>query len=174
MNIHKNARLTFARRLEMVQDVLERRLSRAAAAARARRERADGAQVARPLPGQGEAGLARRIVAAAGQPRAIAPEHGAGDRRAAPALPDPGAHRAQHSGCPKAQSAGSDARRPVALVATRAGRAGGALRASAAGRSAAHRHQEARAHRAHGHRVTGDPRDQRRRRRLGVPVRGGR
>ena len=34
MNIHKNARLTFARRLEMVQDVLERKLSHAAASAK--------------------------------------------------------------------------------------------------------------------------------------------
>lgn len=33
MNIHKNARLTFVRRLEMIQDVLERKLSPAAAAA---------------------------------------------------------------------------------------------------------------------------------------------
>lgn len=33
MNIHKNARLTFARRLEMVQDVTQRGLSHAAAAA---------------------------------------------------------------------------------------------------------------------------------------------
>ena len=34
MNIHKNARLTFARRLEMVQDVIGRKSSHAAAAAR--------------------------------------------------------------------------------------------------------------------------------------------
>jgi transposase-like protein len=34
MNIHKNARLTFARRLEMVHDVLERKLTHAATAAR--------------------------------------------------------------------------------------------------------------------------------------------
>ena len=34
MNIHKNARLTFARRLEMVQDVLERKLRPAVAAAK--------------------------------------------------------------------------------------------------------------------------------------------
>ena len=34
MNIHKNARLTFARRLEMIRDVLERKLSRAGAAAK--------------------------------------------------------------------------------------------------------------------------------------------
>ena len=34
MNIHKNARLTFARRLEMVQDVLERKLTHATTAAR--------------------------------------------------------------------------------------------------------------------------------------------
>ena len=33
MNIHKNARLTLARRLEMVQDVLERKLTYTAAAA---------------------------------------------------------------------------------------------------------------------------------------------
>ena len=32
MNTHKNARLTFARRLEMVQDITERGLSQAAAA----------------------------------------------------------------------------------------------------------------------------------------------
>jgi hypothetical protein len=32
MNIHKNARLTVARRLEVVQDVLERKLTYAAAA----------------------------------------------------------------------------------------------------------------------------------------------
>ena len=32
MNIHKNARLTFARRQEMVQDVLEHKLTHAAAA----------------------------------------------------------------------------------------------------------------------------------------------
>ena len=34
MNIHKNARLTFARRLELVQDVLQRKLRPSAAAAR--------------------------------------------------------------------------------------------------------------------------------------------
>jgi transposase InsO family protein len=34
MNIHKNARLTFARRREMVQDVLERKLTHTAAAAK--------------------------------------------------------------------------------------------------------------------------------------------
>lgn len=34
MNIHKNARLTFARRLEMVQEVLERKLTHRAAAVR--------------------------------------------------------------------------------------------------------------------------------------------
>jgi len=34
MNIHKNARLTFARRLEMIRDVHERRLTRAATAAK--------------------------------------------------------------------------------------------------------------------------------------------
>ena len=33
MNTHKNARLTFARRLEMVQDITQRGLSQAAAAA---------------------------------------------------------------------------------------------------------------------------------------------
>ena len=32
MNIHKNARLTYARRLEMVQDITERGLSQAEAA----------------------------------------------------------------------------------------------------------------------------------------------
>ena len=39
MNIHKNARFTFARRLEMVQGVLERKLAPTAAAAM--KQRAD-------------------------------------------------------------------------------------------------------------------------------------
>ena len=73
MNIHKNARLTFARRLEMVQDITERGLSQGAAAL------AHGVSVptirkwlGRYLA-QGEVALADRSSRPGLSPRAIAP-----------------------------------------------------------------------------------------------------
>jgi transposase-like protein len=72
MNIHKNARLTIARRLEMVQDVLQRKLNFAAAAA------AHGVSVptVRKWVGrflsQGEAGLRDASSRPQVSPRAIA------------------------------------------------------------------------------------------------------
>jgi transposase InsO family protein len=73
MNIHKNARLTFARRLEMVQDVLERRLSPTAAAAR----HDVSAPTVRKWVGRflarGEAGLRDASSRPRVSPRAIAP-----------------------------------------------------------------------------------------------------
>jgi len=72
MNIHKNARLTFARRLEMVQDVLERGLTLAATAA------GHGISVptVRKWAGRyvvdGEAGLHDRSSRPVVSPRAIA------------------------------------------------------------------------------------------------------
>jgi transposase InsO family protein len=73
MNTHKNARLTYARRIEMVQDVTQRGLTLAAAAV------AHGvtATTARKWLGrylaQGQAGLADRSSRPAVSPRAIAP-----------------------------------------------------------------------------------------------------
>ena len=72
MNIHKNARLTIARRLEMVHDVLQRKLTYAAAAA------AHGVSVptVRKWVGrfvsQGEAGLRDASSRPEASPRAIA------------------------------------------------------------------------------------------------------
>jgi transposase InsO family protein len=74
MNIHKNARLTFARRLEMVHDVLERGRTLIAAAS------TYGVSVptVRKWSGrylrQGRAGLLDRSSRPARSPRAIAPE----------------------------------------------------------------------------------------------------
>jgi transposase InsO family protein len=74
MNIHKNARLTFARRLEMVHDVLERGLTLTATAT------AHGVSVptVRKWSGryvvQGAVGLRDRSSRPAMSPRAIAPE----------------------------------------------------------------------------------------------------
>ena len=73
MNTHKNARLTFARRLEMVHDITERKLGLAGAA------RAHG--VSEPTVrkwlgrylAQGEAGLLDRSSRPARSPRSIAP-----------------------------------------------------------------------------------------------------
>ena len=74
MNIHKNARLTFARRLEMVLDVIERKLTLAATAA------AHGVSVptVRKWVGryliQGEPGLRDASSRPRRSPRAIAPQ----------------------------------------------------------------------------------------------------
>ncbi len=73
MNIHKNARLTFARRLEMVQDVVDRKLTLAAAAER------HGVSVptVRKWVGRylarGEGGLRDASSRPQASPRAIAP-----------------------------------------------------------------------------------------------------
>ena len=74
MNIHKNARLTFARRQEMVQDMVTRQLSPAAAGA----VHGVSAPTARKWHGlylaQGEAGLRDASSRPHQSPRAIAPE----------------------------------------------------------------------------------------------------
>jgi transposase InsO family protein len=78
MNIHKNARLTFARRMELVRDVLDKRLSPAAAAL------AYGVSLptARKWMGrylaEGEAGLRDRSSRPRSSPRAIAPAQALG------------------------------------------------------------------------------------------------
>src|SRR5918999_1053847 len=74
MNIHKNARLTFARRIEMVQSIVERGLTPVAAAA----EAGVSAPSARKWLGrylaQGEAGLKDRSSRPKRSPRRIEPE----------------------------------------------------------------------------------------------------
>jgi transposase InsO family protein len=73
MNIHKNARLTFARRLEMVHDVIERKLTHAATAA----NHGVSAPTVRKWVGryltQGEAGLRDASSRPQVSPRSIAP-----------------------------------------------------------------------------------------------------
>jgi transposase InsO family protein len=73
MNIHKNARLTFARRLEMVQDVIERKLTHAATAA----NHAVSVPTVRKWVGryllQGETGLRDASSRPRVSPRSIAP-----------------------------------------------------------------------------------------------------
>lgn len=74
MNIHKNARLTFARRLELIADLLERRVPVAIAAA----DHAVSTPTARKWLGrflaQGEAGLRDASSRPRCSPRAIPPE----------------------------------------------------------------------------------------------------
>ncbi len=73
MNVHKNARLTFVRRLEMVKDVLDRGLTPgAAAAAYGVSATTVGKWVGRYLA-QGEAGLLDRSSRPKRSPRSIAP-----------------------------------------------------------------------------------------------------
>ena len=74
MNIHKNARLTFARRLEMIQDVLERKLSRAAAAAQHHVSEPTVRKWVGRYLAQGERGLRDASSRPAVSPRAIAPQ----------------------------------------------------------------------------------------------------
>jgi len=73
MNIHKNARLTLVRRLEMVQDVVDRQLSMAAAA----RSHAVSVPTVRKWVGrylaQGQAGLRDASSRPRRSPRSIAP-----------------------------------------------------------------------------------------------------
>jgi transposase InsO family protein len=73
MNIHKNARLTFARRLEMVQDVLERKLTHAATAARHHISVPTVRKWVGRYLTQGEVGLRDASSRPRVSPRAIAP-----------------------------------------------------------------------------------------------------
>src|SRR4029450_4951959 len=73
MNIHKNARLTFARRLEMVQYVLERKLRPTAAAARHDVSLPTLRKWIGRYLAQGEPGMREASSRPRGGPRAIAP-----------------------------------------------------------------------------------------------------
>ncbi|ETH93115.1 transposase, IS481 family [Bordetella pertussis STO1-CHOC-0019] len=146
MNTHKHARLTFLRRLEMVQQLIAHQVCVPEAA------RAYGvtAPTVRKWLGrflaQGQAGLADASSRPTVSPRAIAP---------AKALAIVELRRKRLTQARIAQALGVSAS-PVSRVLARAGlshlatwsgrgpgRAGGALRASGPRRSAAHRHQEA-------------------------------
>ncbi|WP_413599631.1 IS481 family transposase [Bordetella pertussis] len=160
MNTHKHARLTFLRRLEMVQQLIAHQVCVPEAA------RAYGvtAPTVRKWLGrflaQGQAGLADASSRPTVSPRAIAPAKALAivelrrkrltQARIAQALGVSVQHRQPRPG----------PRRSVAPGRPGAGRAGGALRASGPRRSAAHRHQEAGTYPARpGHRVTGNRRD---------------
>src|SRR5688572_29091080 len=75
MNIHKNARLTFARRIEMVRNIVELRMMPAQAAA----EAGVSSPTARKWLGRflalGEAGVRDGCSRPQHSPRAIAPSH---------------------------------------------------------------------------------------------------
>ncbi|WP_413599998.1 IS481 family transposase [Bordetella pertussis] len=159
MNTHKHARLTFLRRLEMVQQLIAHQVCVPEAA------RAYGvtAPTVRKWLGrflaQGQAGLADASSRPTVSPRAIAP---------AKALAIVELRRKRLTQARIAQALGVSAstvsrvlapRRSVAPGRPGAGRAGGALRASGPRRSAAHRHQEAGRIQRPGHRVTGNRRD---------------
>ena len=73
MNIHKNARLTFTRRLEMVQDVIERKLTYAAAAAKHQVSMPTVRKWVGRYLTQGEPGLRDASSRPQVSPRAIAP-----------------------------------------------------------------------------------------------------
>ncbi|KCV12283.1 transposase, IS481 family [Bordetella holmesii CDC-H785-BH] len=72
MNTHKHARLTFLRRLEMVQQLIAHQVC-VPEAARAYGVTAPTAQMAGPLLAQGQAGLADASSRPTVSPRAIAP-----------------------------------------------------------------------------------------------------
>ncbi|ETH90447.1 transposase, IS481 family [Bordetella pertussis STO1-CHOC-0019] len=136
MNTHKHARLTFLRRLEMVQQLIAHQVCVPEAA------RAYGvtAPTVRKWLGrflaQGQAGLADASSRPTVSPRAIAP---------AKALAIVELRRKRLTQARIAQALGVSAS-TVSRVLARAGlshRADGALRASGPRRSAAHRHQEA-------------------------------
>ncbi|ETH89383.1 transposase, IS481 family [Bordetella pertussis STO1-CHOC-0019] len=136
MNTHKHARLTFLRRLEMVQQLIAHQVCVPEAA------RAYGvtAPTVRKWLGrflaQGQAGLADASSRPTVSPRAIAP---------AKALAIVELRRKRLTQARIAQALGVSAS-TVSRVLARAGLshlAGGALRASGPRRSAAHRHQEA-------------------------------
>ena len=73
MNIHKNARLTFSRRLEMVRDVIERKLTYAAAAAKHQVSVPTVRKWVGRYLTQGEPGLRDASSRPQVSPRAIAP-----------------------------------------------------------------------------------------------------
>ena len=74
MNVHKNARLTFVRRLEMVKSILEQRLSRTRAASLAGVSEHTASKWLGRYLGRGEAGLHDMSSCPKHSPRKITPE----------------------------------------------------------------------------------------------------
>ncbi len=64
MNVHKNARLTYVRRQELVKDIMERGLRPVLGSSFARREPAHGEQVVGSLLGPGRSRAARPLLSA--------------------------------------------------------------------------------------------------------------
>ena len=74
MNIHKNARLTYARRLEMVRSIIDRKLTPAKAAVQAGVSEPTARKWLGRYLAEGEAGLKDRSSRPKRSPRAIAPD----------------------------------------------------------------------------------------------------
>jgi len=74
MNIHKNARLTYARRLEMVRSIIKRKLTRAEAALEAGVSEPTARKWLGRYLAEGEAGLKDRSSRPKRSPRAIEPQ----------------------------------------------------------------------------------------------------
>jgi transposase-like protein len=115
MNIHKNARLTFARRLEMVQDVLEHKLTHAAAAVKHHVSVPTVRKWVGRYLTQGEPGLRDASSRPQISPRDCG-QYRAGDRRAAASVLDARPHRPELERVREHRQSRAGASRLVALV----------------------------------------------------------
>jgi len=113
MNTHKNARLTYARRIEMVRDVVDRGMTPCAAAAAHGVSAPTARKWGGPLPGSGRGGSGRPLLAASAQPARDRAGPGAGHRRVAPPAPDASTHRANTGGCQQHRQPGTGPCWPV-------------------------------------------------------------
>ncbi len=159
MNTHKHARLTFLRRLEMVQQLIAHQVCVPEAARALWGHRADCAQMAGPLPGSGPGGLGRCVLAPDGLAPSDCAGQGAGYRGAAPQAADPSAHRPCAGRVSQHRQPRPGPRRSVAPGRPGAGRAGGALRASGPGDLLHIDIKKLGRIQRPGHRVTGNRRD---------------
>ena len=145
MNTHKNARLTYLRRLEMVQDITERGLSRLRSCRQARRQRRHRSQVAGPLPGRRRGRPAGQVLSPDKSPRAIEPQCGPDHRRAAPQAVPASPTSPRTWACPRPRSAACCAAPGCPVERSAPDEPVQRYERDAPWRAAAHRHQEARA-----------------------------
>ena len=93
MNIHKNARLTYARRLEMVRSIIERGLTPRRAALQAGESEPTARKWLGRYLAEGAAGLKRPLLAPQAQSHLDPARDGVGSRGTASPAPDSGAYR---------------------------------------------------------------------------------
>lgn len=141
MNTHKNARLTYLRRLEMVQDLTEGGLCASEAAAKHGVSAVTARKWLAPYLVDGAAGLLDKPSRPEKSPRAIAPGVALTivELRRKLLLQS---HIASYMGVPKPRSAGCCAAPGCPVERSAAPGDGPALRARPSWRAAAHRHQE--------------------------------